>query len=338
MADHITDRLGLERIEGFSLSHLFSETFRRHSESEIDDLLAVGCARTTPSLLNIHTGWPTPWMFARMLGASLTIFAVLWFAWGTFGNTNLIPGLVIVGAFAVPLATVLFFFEVNAARNVSLRLVGKLLFLGGVVSVAVALVLFELTEGLIWWLGASSAGLVEETAKLATVLLIIRGGLRTRYPYILNGMLFGAAVGTGFAAFESAGYALRVGIAGGDDAMIENIVARGMLSPLGHIVWSAIAAGALWRVKGGEPFRFELLGDKRVYAPLGLVCGLHFLWNVPFEPPMYTKYLVLGAVAWIATIALAQAGLRQLAQHKADLIAAASPPPHERSSAICPGT
>jgi RsiW-degrading membrane proteinase PrsW (M82 family) len=257
-------------------------------------------------------------MFARMLGASLAIFATLWFAWSTFRNPNLIPGLVMVGAFAVPLASVLFFFEVNAARNVSLRLVGKLIFLGGVVSVAVALVLFEATAGLIWWLGASSAGLVEEAAKLAAVLLIVRGGACARYPYILNGMLFGAAVGTGFAAFESAGYALRVGIAGGDGAMIDNIIARGMLSPLGHVVWTAIAAGALWRVKGGDGFRFEMLRDRRAYAPLALVCALHFLWNVPFEPPMHAKYLVLGAVAWIAAIALAQAGLRELARARAD--------------------
>ena len=34
----------------------------------------------------------------------------------------------------------------------------------------------------------------------------------TRYKYILNGILFGATVGAGFACFETAGYALNMGL------------------------------------------------------------------------------------------------------------------------------
>ena len=319
VANRITDHMGLERVEGFSISRLFSETFRHHSELELEDLLMVGGQRTTPSLRNIMTDWPTPWMFARMLTASLAVFAVLWFSWQSFENVNLIPGLVIVGAFAIPLSLALFFFEMNVVRNVSLLLVMKLVFLGGVVSLLAALILFEMSDGLIWWLGASSAGIVEECAKLATVLLIIRGSLGQRYPHILNGILFGAAVGTGFAAFESAGYALRIGLLVGSDDMVDNIIGRGMLSPLGHIAWTAIAAGALWRVKGAAPFRWDMLTDKRAYSPLLLVIGLHFLWNTPFTLPLHAKYLALGAVAWLVVIALIQAGLRQVAQQKAHL-------------------
>ena len=45
------------------------------------------------------------------------------------------------------------------------------------------------------------AGVVEEVAKLLTVVVVMRS---TRYKYILNGILFGATVGAGFAAFETA--------------------------------------------------------------------------------------------------------------------------------------
>lgn len=318
LADSLTDRMGLERIEGFSASKLLSETFRHHSEAEIEDLLTVGTHRTTPSLAEVQTDWPTPWMFMRSLLGALMIFGVFWLSWNAFRNPNLIPGLVITGAFATPVAAVLFFYEINTLRNVSLPLVFKLLFLGGVLSLFVALVLFELSEDMIWWLGASSAGIVEESAKLAAVLLIIRGALAKRYPYILNGMLFGAAVGTGFAAFESAGYALRIGLAGGSGLMMDNIIARGVLAPLGHVAWSAIAAGALWRLKGAEPFTWEMLTDKRVYPLLLLAMGLHFLWNTPIHPPFYLKNLILGAVAWVIVIALIQAGLRQVAALKTE--------------------
>jgi RsiW-degrading membrane proteinase PrsW (M82 family) len=46
---------------------------------------------------------------------------------------------------------------------------------------------------------------VEETAKFAMVLLVMRS---VRYKYELNGILFGAVVGAGFAAFETTFYGL----------------------------------------------------------------------------------------------------------------------------------
>ncbi|MFK9090737.1 PrsW family glutamic-type intramembrane protease [Bacillus salipaludis] len=49
-------------------------------------------------------------------------------------------------------------------------------------------------------------GIAEELAKAVTVIYFVR---RLKYKYILNGLLLGAAVGAGFAAFETAGYALR---------------------------------------------------------------------------------------------------------------------------------
>ena len=81
-----------------------------------------------------------------------------------------------------------------------------------------------------------SAGLIEETGKAAALFLVIN---KTKYRSTLNGLLFGAAVGAGFSAFESAGYALVTGMTAGQAAMLETITVRGVLSMLGlHIVWT----------------------------------------------------------------------------------------------------
>ena len=53
--------------------------------------------------------------------------------------------------------------------------------------------------------------------------------------YILDGLLIGAAVGAGFAAFETAGYILRFGLNSGLEAMLEIIKLRGFLVPGGHV-------------------------------------------------------------------------------------------------------
>ena len=70
-------------------------------------------------------------------------------------------------------------------------------------------------------------------------------------------MLFGAAIGAGFACFESAGYAFHYLLTAPESlfsdqrfnvpAATEVIVVRGLLAPFGHVVWTALAAGALWR-------------------------------------------------------------------------------------------
>ncbi len=35
--------------------------------------------------------------------------------------------------------------------------------------------------------------------------------------------------------------------------MVNNLILRGALAPFGHVAWTAIAAGAFWRVKGAQP-------------------------------------------------------------------------------------
>src|SRR5699024_11317925 len=52
--------------------------------------------------------------------------------------------------------------------------------------------------------GAIIVGVIEEIGKLAIIIYFIR---KLNPKYILNGLLIGAAIGAGFAAFESAGYA-----------------------------------------------------------------------------------------------------------------------------------
>lgn len=50
-------------------------------------------------------------------------------------------------------------------------------------------------------------GIIEEVEKIVVVAYFLRG---KKEKYILNVLLIGAAVGTGCAVFESAGYAFNV--------------------------------------------------------------------------------------------------------------------------------
>jgi RsiW-degrading membrane proteinase PrsW (M82 family) len=172
------------------------------------------------------------------------------------------------------------------------------------------LIIFEITP-LLGVFGASAAGIVEEIGKLATVLFAMRFIHMKRYRFRLNALLFGAAVGAGFAAFESAGYALRIGLQNSDE-MISNITLRGVMSPFGHIVWTAIATSAYWIARKDSADLGSTLSSGKFLTLFSVPVALHFVWNLPFEGPLLLKYWVLGLVAWIVIFSLVQTGLREI--------------------------
>lgn len=309
---------GTEKLEGFSLHEMFSETFKKRPAAETEEYLIVGTPKTTPKIADVETGWPKPWLFARFL----LIFGGLYFGFvltfKAFQNPNLTPGLILMGCATVPLATLILFFELNTPRNISLYRLMVLVGFGGILSMCISLIGYNL--GNLNWLGASSAGIIEELGKLATLIIIVR---TARYKYILNGMLFGAAVGTGFAIFESAGYAFRgllddfrtygYGQYGLENqVMMYNIALRGMLAPLMHIAWTAMVGAALWRTKQDQPIKAAHLADPKFYRILIVAMLLHMFWNSPLQIPFFVKEIALGAVAWFIIWGLVQQGLRQV--------------------------
>lgn len=307
--------IGLEELQDFRLATIFSEVFKKHTREEMEEQLITGTSRNTPSLSSIKVGWGRPWLFARLLAWSVVLAFILYIGFDMFNNINLVPGLIFVGSFAVPVSTLIFFLEMNIPRNVSIFTVLQFLFVGGVASLIVALLLFSKFDFFRTYLGASAAGIVEETAKLMVVILLI--GKTIRYRWILNGLLIGAAVGTGFAAFESAGYALRVMLESGMDAGVNTIMLRGLLAPFTHIVWTANATAALWLIKKDKPFSWDMLQSPIFLRIMISVTILHMLWNAPFtlmQLPLILdlKFLILGVLAWIICFRLVQAGLKQL--------------------------
>lgn len=125
--------------------------------------------------------------------------------------------------------------------------------------------------------------------------------------------VIGAAVGTGFAAFESAGYAFIYGLSGGQDVMLEVITRRGLLGILGgHVLWTAMVEAALWKVREDRHISLDMIKDPRCLRVLALAMILHMAWNAPLDPPFYLKYIALGFVAWVVILGLIQDGLTQI--------------------------
>ncbi len=315
LSDRVADTIGVERIEGFSARAFFSDLLKRRTAEELESHFASGFPGQVPDPASVSAEWPRPWAFLRVLAAGLALYAAFDAGFSAFENPNLIPGLIMAGSFAMPVAMVVFFFEMNIWRNISIYHLVRLFLLGGVASLVLALGLDALVP-LGSLVGAPAAGLTEEAAKLAIVALALQRMRLGAPPKLLNGMLVGAAVGAGFAAFESAGYAFQVlqGAAPGL-TVVDVLMLRGVLSPFAHIAWTAITSAALWRVSSPGGLSLERLSDPRFVKLFGLAVVLHVTWDLdlPIIPPL-AKYAVLGGVAVVAVLSLLQSGIRQAGQ------------------------
>jgi protease PrsW len=308
LLDRLAHTVGVDALHAVPLHRMFSEVFRAHNDEEVEHILAAGAPETTPPLAAVSTDWPRPWVFGRLLVLALAAYGAFLLAWTQTGNRNLIPGLILTGSFAVPMSILVLFFEFNVRRNVSLYQVMRLLLLGGVLALLLSLFMYRIGAAAVQGLGAAIAGVVEEPAKLLALGIVINN---PRYRYTLNGLLLGAGVGTGFAAFESAGYAFRAGLEDGSLVMRDVILTRGVLAPFTHIVWTAMAAGALWRVKQDQPFSWQMLNDPRWRRVLAVAVLLHMVWDSGYELGGLL-YLMVGLAGWFMVASLIQEGLAQV--------------------------
>ena len=169
----LKESTGVGQMEGFSFSDMFSEMFKKHTDEEMENYFGVGFPATTPPLSQVSSSWPKPWFFMRLIVFGLIGFFLLWFGCTKWENLNCVPGAILFGSFAIPLASVMFFFECNVLRNVSLYQVIKLFLYGGTFGLLFALIGFDFMP-FAKELGMSQAGPVEEPAKLLVLILLLK--------------------------------------------------------------------------------------------------------------------------------------------------------------------
>ncbi|MGW1170113.1 PrsW family glutamic-type intramembrane protease [Streptomyces sp. NPDC002550] len=208
-------------------------------------------------------------LWRRCLGGGLAMWVLI--AWVTYETRNsaLLPTLILLGSLLVPVVFVLWAYE-RHGRDLGVSAILGCFLAGGTLGVLGA----SLTESNLVRPSPGTSvvvGLLEEAAKLGALVFVLR-----RQPAVRGmraGLALGAAVGFGFAALESAGYAFGAALssvsasAEGVDlrTLLETELLRGLLTPSGHGLWTAIAGGVLLS-------RRRLNGYFRLSAPVVGTC------------------------------------------------------------------
>lgn len=309
------------RSSASAVKRFFSEVFKRHTEDDAEQVVIVGAIGTIPDPDTLTSECPRPWLYSRVFMFFFLVTALLFVA-NVLTNPGQFSNVFVVGAFAVPFTVLVFFFEFNVFKNISFYTVLKALFIGGAMSLIATAVLPSF-----WFQGITSvsdafvAGIGEEVAKLLVVYWILK---RNRaYPYVLNGILVGAAVGAGFAIFETASYCMNF-LSGGDNSWVGKdsmfvLALRNLLAPGGHVVWAAISGAGLLLAARREPLSAGMLRRKTFLAAFLVSVVLHVLWDMPFFESEWSgdchmlslTFIAWGIVAWFLRRGLEEVDARR---------------------------
>jgi len=192
--------------------------------------------------------WAPRWWAVFLIGLALWVAAV-----GSVfvtGDLIVLPTVFLLGSFLVPVTAVVWYLDHDSSPALSPQRIVSAFLIAGVLGILAA-------SFLEFWLvygpglrGNLKVGLIEEFVKGAGILALALG---LRSYTTRDGMVLGAAVGFGFAALESSGYALAslfVVQAGHLSLSLSSVVftelVRGVLAPFGHGLWSAILGGVIF--------------------------------------------------------------------------------------------
>lgn len=249
--------------------------FREFIRIRVGDALARRVAATDPlTALMPHLRRRRRQRSSWFLAAGLAVFILLSLLASLTGAQVAIYGALLAGAFVAPIVYVTFLADAALLPERPVNLAMTFL-LAAAFGLPFAFHLERLLGAHPGSLGpAFLVAIIEETAKVLGAIWLL-GRWSSRFE--MDGVVYGAAAGMGFAAFETVLYGLETTVTVTE--LLSTLWLRALLSPFGHGTWTALVCGALWRgkVRGGPR---SIAG---VVAAFGASVGLHTLWDwLPF--------------------------------------------------------
>ena len=318
---------------------IFSGWREKHSQKDADFATMAGTTLdTAESEIGMLQKWQRPWLFYRVFLTGMAAFGLLLAAivgmiciQGYCANGCLNLLLFVVPPCVVPVTLMVFFWEMNAPRNISLLELIGYFFTGGILSILVSLLLFAyIPDYEIYW-----APLAEEPGKLAISMLLLHQLYKKKGKvFALNGLTIGAAVGAGFAAFEStqyaytsfllgiknlpltqaeiASYAINMALTAQTlSPVLENILMRGAFAIAGHVLfctpYSCIVA---LYMKKGNPM--PALGRADFWVSFLISALIHGAWNRYYAESVLVCFLLCTGILWYSCLHAVRKAFAQL--------------------------
>lgn len=307
---------------------IFSEFRVKHTKKDMEYALLAGTSLDTATELTMLQKWRKPWLFYRLLIGGVILIGIIYlvvagcisvFEISYIAAINLI--FVMIPPLITPLVLMVFFWELNIPRNISIYQMLGYFFVGGMLSLFVTLVVGIVAPGRV----AAFAPFSEEPGKLfASLFFLYLFAKKGKHKvYGITGLVIGAAVGAGFGGFESAQYAYNVvdwSAVGGFyiwqeafEAIVQSELIRGILALGGHTLFCAPYTAAVALHMKNSKFDSDCFLNKDFGITFGCSFAMHFIWNSNFGLG-YIQYILVIAVLWFSTLYITRKCFRQVVE------------------------
>ena len=311
----------LEKMFGYEYANTYNEkfltknVFKKRTREECETTLTQGMFRS--KMNHPVIGIEAPWLYMRLFFFMLLCSGIA-FVLALLGSP--MPFVIIGGLFSV-LPLMMFLFESNFARNLSIVDIGKMFVIGGIGSLSITLLVSYIYPDSEVIYSVLLAPFFEEIFK---ALLVVYFVSKMKPTNMLTGLLIGFSVGAGFTFFENVHYAFNIAIIGADagdllvafGGPIVNIISRTLGDFfMGHHYWTAVFGGIYVLFKKKTEFDIKELFTWRVMLALLFSICLHAMWNgsgfidVDFIP--FVMRIIVCAVSVTSLIVLINVGIAQ---------------------------
>lgn len=303
---------------------IFKGAFKKHDEKDSDYAMIAGTSLDTVTTeIGMLQKWQNPWMFFKVLRTGLLVSMIslgailaliLLFGVSEYPALNIL--FIVIAPCVMPITLMVFFWEMNVPRDISIMKMIGYFFTGGVLSLLITTLLLGFIPG-----GGVLAPVVEEPAKLLASMYFLKQIYQKKSKvYGFTGLAIGAAVGAGFAAFESIQYAFNQL----PTIMVEDVVPAQMmvftfdwLIPVlfnvflrfvcaicGHVLYCApySCIMALNMEQSGDTK--AAIKDKRFAIVFVISFVMHMVWNISVGGliGLLVKLVIVTAILWGTTL------------------------------------
>lgn len=316
----------LNKPEDVTWADFLTDFYKKHSKSELNRVVSAGKADDSKSRAYFLDIWQKPWLFYKVLKYGLGICGVIYmilYILIEYSKGIHIPAInlfiIITFPLLPPIVVMIYFWELNIPRNISLtELIGVFL-TGGFLSLLTVAFLSEkipVPE-------AAYAPLVEEPAKLiVSVGFLVWFSRKPKFRiWGLTGLVIGAAVGAGFGGFESIQYGIKDGAGTFHVEFLEvidknnliflfqNQFSRGVWAVAGHTLFCApySAAVALHTENGKITEKSFFNKDFAITYGTSFIC--HFIWNSLCITPVM---IVITIALWMSSLTIVKKSFIQV--------------------------
>lgn len=312
--------------KNFKWSKVLSGFNSSKTREEKELQFASGLPGHVPYESDMIKEWQPPFLFYKFFIYCFVMMVLIFVCSYMYGVGNSL--LVSLVPYMMPVTLLVFIWELNVPRNISILEIFGIVIFSGIICYFVIFFIRDITG--IDYTGASvfTMPLLAIVAKTLLLCVFLRKKSRG---YALNGFVIGAAVGAGYAILCTADDLFYVAeYAGQITGVMGLVIVKVIMVIGGDIIWTAAIGGALAMAKGKEALKGKHLGNS-----LFLICliGSYFievLWNyditdffirfadskaaVGLYTFLYTyqgKYILLTVVSWSLFLFIGRKGMEQ---------------------------